>query len=76
VTEFSKTFLVFYQWPDLTDVQGILTSTVGVSTSEREGKLSNPRTRAARAPCRKNFYGNLRETRAGAPRASYALILP
>ena len=28
VTEFSKTFLVFYKWPDLTDVQGILTSTV------------------------------------------------
>ena len=30
VTEFSKTFLVFYKWPDLTDVQGILTSTVYV----------------------------------------------
>ena len=29
VTEFSKTFLVFYKWPDLTDVQGILCSTVG-----------------------------------------------
>ena len=28
VTEFSKIFLVFYKWPDLTDVQGILTSTV------------------------------------------------
>ena len=28
MTEFSKTFLVFYKWPDLTDVQGILTSTV------------------------------------------------
>ena len=28
VTEFSKTFLVFYKWPDLTDVQGIVTSTV------------------------------------------------
>ena len=30
MTEFSKTFLVFYKWPDLTDVQGVdlLTSTV------------------------------------------------
>jgi hypothetical protein len=28
VTEFSKTFLVFYKWPDLTDVQVVLTSTV------------------------------------------------
>jgi hypothetical protein len=28
VTEFSKTFPVFYKWPDLTDVQGIVTSTV------------------------------------------------
>jgi hypothetical protein len=26
VTEFSKTFLVFYKWPDLTDVQGVVTS--------------------------------------------------
>jgi hypothetical protein len=25
VTEFSKTFLVFYKWPDLTDVQVVLT---------------------------------------------------
>jgi hypothetical protein len=24
VTEFSKTFLVFYKWPDLTDVQVML----------------------------------------------------
>ena len=30
VTEFSKTFPVFYKWPDLTDVQGIVTSTVAV----------------------------------------------
>jgi hypothetical protein len=28
VTEFSETFLVFYKWPDLTDVQGIVHSTV------------------------------------------------
>ena len=28
VTEFSKTFPVFYKWPDLTDVQVVLTSTV------------------------------------------------
>jgi hypothetical protein len=28
VTEFSKTFLVFYKWPDLTDVQGLVRSTV------------------------------------------------
>jgi hypothetical protein len=32
VTEFSKTFPVFYKWPDLTDVQGIVTSTVGTPT--------------------------------------------
>ena len=30
VTEFSKTFLVFYEWPDPTDVQGIVRSAVGV----------------------------------------------
>jgi hypothetical protein len=29
VTEFSKTFLVLYKWPDLTDVQVVLTSTEG-----------------------------------------------
>jgi len=28
VTEFSKTFLVFYKWPDLTDVQVVLHGTV------------------------------------------------
>jgi hypothetical protein len=28
VTEFSKTFLVFYKWPDLTDVQVVLTTRV------------------------------------------------
>jgi hypothetical protein len=28
VTEFSKTFLVFYKWPDLTDVQVVLPGTV------------------------------------------------
>ena len=28
MTEFSKTFPVFYKWPDLTDVQVALTSTV------------------------------------------------
>ena len=28
VTEFSKTFPVFYKWPDLTDVQVMLTGTV------------------------------------------------
>ena len=31
-----------------------------VATSEREGKLSNPRGRAARARCMKKIYGNLR----------------
>jgi hypothetical protein len=30
-----------------------------VPTSEREGKLSNPRARAARAPCREKIYENL-----------------
>ena len=28
MTEFSKTFPVFYKWPDLTDVQVMLTGTV------------------------------------------------
>ena len=32
-----------------------------VPTSEREGKLSNPRARAARAPCREKFFENLRK---------------
>jgi hypothetical protein len=32
VIEFSKTFLVLYKWPDLTDVQGILCSTVRKSS--------------------------------------------
>ena len=31
VTEFSKTFPVFYKWPDLTDVQVALTSTVALT---------------------------------------------
>jgi hypothetical protein len=31
VTEFSKTFPVFYKWPDLTDVQVVLT-TAGTGT--------------------------------------------
>ena len=39
VTEFSKTFLVFYKWPDLTDVQGILTSTVRTSKQNFYRKL-------------------------------------
>jgi hypothetical protein len=30
VTEFSKTFPVFYKWPDLTDLQVALTSTVSL----------------------------------------------
>ena len=28
VTEFSKTFLVFYKWPNLTNYQGVLPGTV------------------------------------------------
>ena len=32
-----------------------------VPTSEREGKLSNPRGRAARARCMEKIYGNLRK---------------
>ena len=32
-----------------------------VRTSEREGKLSNPRGRAARARCMEKIYGNLRK---------------
>ena len=37
VTEFSKTFLVFYKWPDLTDLQGISRGTVGTMYSTRYG---------------------------------------
>jgi len=34
VTEFSKTFPVFYKWPDLTDIQVVLPGTVpSVGTS-------------------------------------------
>ena len=36
-----------------------------VPTSEREGKLSNPRARAARAPCREKIYENLRKPARG-----------
>ena len=28
MTEFSKTFLVFYKWPNLTNYQGVLRGTV------------------------------------------------
>jgi hypothetical protein len=35
---------------------------IRVPTSEREGKLSNPRARAARARCMEKIYGNLRKT--------------
>jgi hypothetical protein len=34
---------------------------IRVPTSEREGKLSNPRGRAARARCMEKIYGNLRK---------------
>jgi hypothetical protein len=44
-------------------------------TSEREGKLSNPRARAARAMQGENLR-KFTETRARSPRARYALILP
>ena len=43
--------------------------------SEREGKLSNPRARAARAIHGENLW-EFMETRARAPRAHYELILP
>ena len=32
MTEFSKTSPVFYKWPDLSDVQGIVTSTVALKS--------------------------------------------
>jgi hypothetical protein len=44
-----------------------------VPTSEREGKLSNPRARAARAMHEENLR-KFMETRARPPRAHYALI--
>jgi hypothetical protein len=36
-----------------------------VPTSEREGQLSNPRGRAARARCMEKIYGNLRKPARG-----------
>jgi hypothetical protein len=44
-----------------------------VPTSEREGKLSNPSARSARAMHGENLR-KFMETRVGAPRARYALI--
>ena len=44
-----------------------------VPTSEREGKLSKPRGRAARAMQGENLR-KFTETRAAAPRASHAVI--
>jgi hypothetical protein len=52
-----------------------LLNLVRVTTSEREGKLSNPRARAARAPCMEKIYVNLWKP-ARARRARYAFILP
>ena len=46
-----------------------------VPTSEREGKLSNPPARAARAMQGENLR-KFTETRARSPRARHALILP
>ena len=46
-----------------------------VPMSEREGKLSNPRARAARAMHGENLW-KFMETRAQEPRALYELILP
>ena len=42
VTEFSKTFPVFYKWPDLTDVQGIMHSivTLGSRTDTIDGIIT------------------------------------
>ena len=48
---------------------------IKVPTSEREGKLSNPRARAARAMQGENLR-KFTETRALAPRARHAFILP
>ena len=54
VTEFSKTFPVFYKWPDLTDVQVMLTGTVGkfwdLSTQGGDNILWPPRTTPLGAP--------------------------
>jgi hypothetical protein len=46
-----------------------------VPPAEREGELSNPRTRAARARCMEKNYENIRKP-ARQHRARYALILP
>ena len=41
-------------------------------SGSREGKLSNPRGRAARAPCREKIYGNPRARAAHAPCIDFA----
>ena len=46
MTEFSKTFPVFYKWPDLTDVQVMLTGTVVVKVfMTRSAKFAQIRRR-------------------------------
>jgi hypothetical protein len=47
-----------------------------VPTSEREGKLSNPRGGAARARCMNFFFRKFTKSRARALRGNHALILP
>ena len=41
MTEFSKTFLVFYKWPDLTEVQGIRTAWYSslIDTYHHDGRM-------------------------------------
>jgi hypothetical protein len=52
---------------------GSIHKKLGVPTSEREDKLSNPRAGATRAMHGENLR-KFTETRARAPRARYALI--
>ena len=63
-----KASLALYRFCKQKYQKWIIHRKLRVPTSEREGKLSNPRGRAARARCMEKIYGNLRKP-ARLPRA-------
>jgi hypothetical protein len=52
--------------------KGFIHRKLRVRTSEREGKLSNPRGHAARARCMEKIYGNSRSCAAREPCIDFA----
>jgi hypothetical protein len=75
-TKTTCTSLALYPLRKKKNKNDIIHEKLEVTTSEREGKLSNPRSRAARA-CGAMHGENLRkftETRAAAPHTRHALI--